>query len=75
LPIRAEIWRLPIRKATEIRNFLDEADTFHVDFKSHPVDVSFVKKNLRDYDIVHYAAMLTTIQKTHPSGWLQKMPA
>src|SRR5262245_6780631 len=44
------------REGTEIRNFLDEKrDVFHVDFKSQPVDVSFVKKNLRDYDIVHYA--------------------
>ena len=62
------------REGTEIRNFLDEKrDIFHVDFKSHPVDVSFVKKNLRDYDIVHYAGHADY----HPenpseSGWLLK---
>jgi CHAT domain-containing protein len=62
------------REGTEIRNFLDEKrDIFHVDFKSHPVDVAFVKKNLRDYDIVHYAGHADY----HPenpseSGWLLK---
>jgi CHAT domain-containing protein len=62
------------REGIEIKNFLDEKrDIFHVDFKSHPVDVSFVKKNLRDYDIVHYAGHADY----HPenpseSGWLLK---
>jgi CHAT domain-containing protein len=62
------------REGTEIRNFLDEKrDIFHVDFKSHPVDVSFVKKNLRDYDIVHYAGH-AEYHSDNPSesGWLLK---
>ena len=62
------------REGTEIRNFLDEKrDIFHVDFKSHPVDVSFVKKNLRDYDIVHYAGH-ADYQSENPSesGWFLK---
>lgn len=44
------------REGLEIKAFLDQRrDAFHVDFKSHPVDAAFVRKNLRDYDIVHYA--------------------
>jgi CHAT domain-containing protein len=62
------------REGTEIRNFLDEKrDIFHVDFKSHPVDVSFVKKNLRDYDIVHYAGHAEYhSENPSESGWLLK---
>src|SRR5262245_40690596 len=62
------------REGTEIRNFLDEErDVFHVDFKSHPVDVSFVKKNLRDYDIVHYAGHAEyNSENPSESGWLLK---
>ena len=62
------------REGTEIRNFLDEkGDIFHVDFKSHPVDVSFVKKNLRDYDIVHYAGHADYhSENPSESGWLLK---
>jgi hypothetical protein len=44
-----------------------------VDFKSHPVDVSFVKKNLRDYDIVHYAGHADYhSENPSESGWLLK---
>jgi hypothetical protein len=60
------------QEGLEIRNFLDErSDVFHVDFKSSPVDVAFVKKNLRDYDIVHYAGH-ANYQTENPgeSGWL-----
>jgi CHAT domain-containing protein len=62
------------REGTEIRNFLDEKrDVFHVDFKSHPADVSFVKKNLRDYDIVHYAGHAEyNSENPSESGWLLK---
>src|SRR6476620_1861140 len=62
------------QEGTEIRNFLDEKrDIFHVDFKSHPVDVSFVKKNLRDYDIVHYAGHAEYhSENPSESGWLLK---
>ncbi len=60
------------REGTEIRDFFDEKrEVFHADLKSHPVDISYVKKNLRDYDIVHYAGHVDH----HPhdpceSGWL-----
>ena len=44
------------REGLEIKAFLDQRrDAFQVDFKSHPVNAAFVRKNLRDYDIVHYA--------------------
>ena len=53
------------REGTEIRNFLDEKrDIFHVDFKSHPVDVSFVKKTCAITTSSIMQAMRTTIQKT-----------
>jgi hypothetical protein len=36
------------QEGLEIKNFLDERrNLFHVDFKSHPVDIAFVTKNLR----------------------------
>jgi CHAT domain-containing protein len=62
------------REGIEIRNFLDEKRViFHVDFKSHPVDVPFVKKNLRDYDIVHYAGHADYhSENPSESGWLLK---
>ncbi len=60
------------REGIEIKNFLDERrESFHVDFKSHPTDISFVKKNLRDYDIVHYAGHADYhSQNPSDSGWL-----
>lgn len=60
------------REGTEIRNLLDEArTTFEVDFKSHPVEISYVKKTLRDYDIVHYAGHADyDPQNPSKGGWL-----
>jgi len=60
------------REGTEIRDFLDEKkEVFHGDLKSHPVDISYVKKNLRDYDIVHYAGHADYHpQEPSESGWL-----
>ncbi len=60
------------REGIEIRDFLDEkTKAFRVNFKSHPIDVSYVKKNLRDYDIVHYAGH-ADYHSDNPSesGWL-----
>jgi class 3 adenylate cyclase/CHAT domain-containing protein len=62
------------REGMEIKNYLDEKrEVFHVDFKSHPVDIPFVKKNLRDYDVVHYAGH-GDYHSDNPaeSGWLLK---
>ncbi len=60
------------REGTEIRDFFDEKrEVFHADLKSHPVDISYVKKNLRDYDIVHYAGHADYHpQDPSESGWL-----
>jgi class 3 adenylate cyclase/CHAT domain-containing protein len=62
------------QEGIEIKTFLDEKrDIFHVDFKSHPVDVPFVKKNLRDYDIVHYAGHADYhSENPSESAWLLK---
>jgi CHAT domain-containing protein len=60
------------REGIEIRNSLDASrEIFHVDLRSHPVEISFVKKNLRDYDIVHYAGH-ADYRSHNPSesGWL-----
>ena len=56
----------------EIESFLDaKRDLFLVDFKSYPVDIAFVKKHLRDYDIVHYAGHAKyDAQNPSESGWL-----
>jgi hypothetical protein len=62
------------QEGIEIKNFLDEKrNVFHVDFKSQPVDIPFVKKNLRDYDVVHYAGH-GDYHSDNParSGWLLK---
>ena len=62
------------REGMEIKNFLDDKrEVFHVDFKSQPVDIAFVKKNLRDYDVVHYAGH-GDYYSDNPaeSGWLLK---
>ena len=60
------------REGLDIKNFLDDKrETFHVDFKSDPVDVPFVKKNLRDYDIVHYSGHADyRAENPSDSGWL-----
>ncbi|HXV79348.1 MAG TPA: CHAT domain-containing protein, partial [Candidatus Binatia bacterium] len=60
------------REGLDLKAFLDaRRDLFHVDFKSYPVDMAFVKKNLRDYDIVHYAGHAKyDTQDPSENGWL-----
>ena len=60
------------REGLDIKTFLDpRRDVFRVDFKSCPVDIAFAKKNLRDYDIVHYAGHTEyDRQDSSESGWL-----
>jgi CHAT domain-containing protein len=64
--------RASYREGVEIKDFLDgRKDLFHVDFKSYPVDIAFVKKHLRDYDIVHYAGHAKySTENPSESGWL-----
>ncbi len=60
------------REGVEIRNLLDQQPAdFEVDLKSAPVDIGFVKKNLRDYDLVHYAGHADyDPQNPSEGGWL-----
>jgi len=60
------------QEGLDLKAFLDgRRSRFHVDFKSKPVDIAFVKKNLRDYDIVHYAGhACNNAQNPSESGWL-----
>jgi CHAT domain-containing protein len=60
------------REGMAIKSFLERrSTTFHADFKSYPVDMAFVQKNLRDYDIVHYAGHAKyDAQNPSESGWL-----
>ncbi len=60
------------REGLAVRNYLDEQrQIFRVDFKSFPVDVGFVKKSLREYDIVHYAGhAIYRPENSIESGWL-----
>lgn len=60
------------QEGIDIRDLLDqERETFHVDFKSAPIAIGFVRRNLRDYDIVHYAghADYDTLNPAY-GGWL-----
>lgn len=60
------------QEGLEIKRFLDaRRNRFRVDFKSQPADIAYVKKNLRDYDIVHYAGHVC-YDDANPSnsGWL-----
>jgi CHAT domain-containing protein len=60
------------REGLDIKAYLDaRRKIFQVDFKSYPVDIGFVRKNLRDYDIVHYAGhAIYDAQNRGKSGWL-----
>ncbi|MBI2986047.1 MAG: CHAT domain-containing protein [Deltaproteobacteria bacterium] len=60
------------REGLDVKDFLDDKrETFHVDFKSDPIDIPFVKKNLRDYDIVHYSGHADyRAENPSDSGWL-----
>jgi len=60
------------REGLDLKKFLDrQRDIIQVDFKSHPVDIAFVKANIRDYDIVHYAGhAYYDAANPSESGWL-----
>lgn len=60
------------QEGLEIKNYLGKAQkTFIVNFKAEQVDTLYVKKNLRDYDIVHFAGHCE-FDSANPSenGWL-----
>lgn len=60
------------REGRELRTFLDtRREVFRADFKSQPVDITYVRKNLREYDLVHYAGHAEyDSQNPSGSGWL-----
>jgi len=60
------------KEGVSIRNQLDRRrDIIHVDLKSSGIDTTYVKKNLRDYDLVHFAGHCE-YNPRHPddSGWV-----
>ena len=60
------------REGLKIKNAFDQhRSRFSIDFKSTLIDTLFVKKYLRDYDIVHFAGHCEYNRK-HPekSGWV-----
>lgn len=62
------------KEGIAIRNQLDrKRDRIHVDLKSFDIDTSYVKKNLRDYDLVHFAGHCDYNQQDpSQSGWFLK---
>lgn len=55
----------------DIKNqFSHKNKKVHVDFKSTNIDKNYVKKNLCDYDVVHFAGHCEFDRKdSHKSGW------
>jgi CHAT domain-containing protein/Flp pilus assembly protein TadD len=60
------------REGLNIKNqFMHKSSRIHVDFKSTKIDKLYVKKNLCDYDIVHFAGHCEfDPQRVNSSGWL-----
>lgn len=59
------------REGVEIRGFMDEfPELFLADFKSQPIEVAFVKENIRDYDVIHYAGHAEYATASDKDGWL-----
>ncbi|MCM8762842.1 MAG: tetratricopeptide repeat protein [Candidatus Omnitrophica bacterium] len=60
------------REAVEIKNRLDKRrDIINVDFKINNISGEYVKKNLRDYDILHYAGHAQySLDLPQDSGWI-----
>lgn len=60
------------QEGISIRNKLDKKrDIVHVDLKSLGTSIAYVKKNLRDYDIVHFAGHCDyNLNNPSDSGWV-----
>ncbi|MCM8779979.1 MAG: tetratricopeptide repeat protein [Candidatus Omnitrophica bacterium] len=60
------------KEAADIKNRLDKRrDIIHVDFKINNINTEYVKKNIRDYDILHYAGHAEYfLNKPEDSGWV-----
>lgn len=62
------------KEGVTIRNQLDKKrDVVHVDLKSFDIDSTYVRKNLRDYDLVHFAGHCEyNLADPNDSGWVLK---
>lgn len=60
------------KEGISIRNQLDKKrDIIHVDLKSFDIDTTYVKKNLRDYDLLHFAGHCEyNLKDPTDSGWV-----
>ena len=64
--------RLAYLEGVQIKNQFDrKRESVHIDFKSTSIDKLYVKKNLSDYDIVHFAGHCEyEPQNPQDSGWV-----
>ena len=60
------------KEANDIKNTLDKMrEAIHVDFKITRISTDYVKKNIRDYDILHYAGHAEYyLGQPEDSGWV-----
>jgi len=60
------------QEGLHIKNkFFRHHKKIHIDFKSNHIDTLFVKKNLRDYDLVHFAGHCEYDNQNYKNtGWL-----
>jgi CHAT domain-containing protein/Tfp pilus assembly protein PilF len=59
------------REGLYIKNCITKRGRFSADFKAQDIDSNYVRKNLRDYDIVHFAGHCEYNRKDpKESGWV-----
>ncbi len=59
------------REGLYIKNCLTKTGSISVDFKAQDISSNYVRKNLRDYDIVHFAGHCEyNSEKPEESGWI-----
>ncbi|MCX7662047.1 MAG: tetratricopeptide repeat protein, partial [Candidatus Omnitrophica bacterium] len=60
------------QEGIKLKNYLDKKrGLISVDFKSTSIDTLYVKKNIRDYDIIHFAGHSEfDPQEPNESGWI-----
>ncbi|MFH1577974.1 MAG: tetratricopeptide repeat protein [Candidatus Omnitrophota bacterium] len=59
------------QEGLRIKNFLIKNGRINVDFKAQNIDSNYVRKNLRDYDIIHFAGHCEyDLKNPEESGWV-----
>ncbi len=59
------------QEGLHIKNYLTKSKLINVNFKAYDVDTIYLKKNLRDYDIIHFAGHCEyNSRKFSTSGWV-----